>query len=147
MHTGTKILITSFTLAIVILFCIFGCGKRTTSFERTEIKNDSLKISHEVELTQNATWNDIGTVKPFDPLKPMLWNGAWHYNTIIEFDKSIKKGIEIKAKDNLSYSGSESSEENKETVKTDNSNLYIGLSFVIGILFVLYLALKKHNLI
>ncbi|WP_295677275.1 hypothetical protein [uncultured Empedobacter sp.] len=147
MHTGTKNIITCFVLATFILYCIFGCGKRTTSFERTEIKKDSLRIYQEVQLTQNATWSDIGKIKPFDPLKPMLWNGAWHYNTIIEFDKSIKKGIEIKANDNLSYTGSESETKNKETVSNNKNFLWIGLSFVIGILFVLYLSLKKHNLI
>jgi len=146
MEKGTKCLITAFTSAITILLisAIWSCGKRTTSTTHTSIKNDSLQINNSFELKQNATFSDIGTVKPFDASKPMLWNGAWHYNTIIEFDKSIKKGIDIKANDNLSYTGSESVVENKETKKTDNSNLYIGLSLVIGTLFVLYLTLKKY---
>lgn len=147
MHTGTKILITSFTLAIVILFCVFGCGKRTTSFERIEIKKDSLNIQNSTELKQNYTFNDIGSIRPFDPLKPIILDGKYYYNVIIDFDKSIYSGVEIKSNNNLSYIGSESETKNKETVKTDNANLYIGLSFVIGILFVLYLALKKHNII
>jgi len=140
---STKKLIVCFLLSVSILYCVFGCGKRTTSITHTSIKNDSLKINNSFELTQNATFSDIGTVKPFDASKPMLWNGAWHYNTVIEFDKSIKKGIDIKANDNLSYKGSETEAKNKETQKTDNSNLYIGLSLVIGTLFVIYLTLKK----
>lgn len=147
MEKGTTNLIACFLLAISILCCIFGCGKRTTSTTHASIKNDSLQINNSFELTQNTTIANIGTLRPFDNSKPMVLNGKYYYNTIIEFDKSIKKGIDIKANDNLSYTGSESEKENKETIKTDNSNLYIGLSFVIGILFVLYLAIKKHNLI
>ena len=144
MEKGTKNLIVCTFLAVTILLCVFGCGKRTTSTTHTSIKNDSIKINNSFELSQNATWSDIGTVKPFDASKPMLWNGAWHYNTVIEFDKSIKKGIDIKTNDNLSYKGSEANARSKETKKTDNSNLYIGLSLVIGTLFVLYLTLKKY---
>ena len=145
MERGTKNLITCTFLAVTVLLCIFGCGKRTTSFERTEIKKDSLQINNTFELTQNATFSDIGTVKPFDPLKPMLWGGNWYYNTVIEFDKSIKKGIEIKANDNLSYTGSESVAENKETQSNNRNLLCIGLTAVIGMLFVLYITLKKYT--
>lgn len=147
MHTGTKILITSFTLAIAILFCVFGCGKRTTTYEKHYIKSDSLNIQNNTELKQNYTLANIGTLRPFDNSKPIIIDGKYYYNVIIDFDKSIYSGIEIKANENLSYNGSESEIIDKETVKTDNSNLYIGLSFVVGILFVLYLALKKHNII
>lgn len=146
MEKGTKSIIACFILAITILLmsAIWSCGKRTTSTTHTSIKKDSLQINNSFELSQNATWSDIGTVKPFDSSKPMLWNGAWHYNTIIQFDKSIKKGIDIKANDNLSYTGSDAEAGSKETQKTDNSNLYIGLSLVVGTLFVLYLTLKKY---
>jgi len=147
MSKSTIHLIFCFLLAISILCSVFGCGKRITSTKHTSIKNDSLQINNSFELTQNSTFSDIGTIRPFDASKPMLWNGAWHYNTVIEFDKSIKKGIDIKANDNLSYTGSESEAKNKEAVKTDNSNLYIGLSLVIGTLFVIYLTLTKYKIL
>lgn len=147
MHTGTKTLIISLVSAIAILYCVFGCGKRTTTYEKHYIKSDSLNIQNSTELKQNYTFNDIGSIRPFDPLKPIILDGKYYYNVIIDFDKTIYSGIEIKANKNLSYNGSESEKENKKTIKTDNSNLYIGLSFVIGILFVLYLVLKKHNII
>lgn len=149
MEKGTKCLITSFTIAITILLTsvIWSCGKRVTSIERTEIKKDSIRIENKVELTQNATFNDIGSVKPFDAKKPMLWGGKWYYNTIIEFDKSIKKEIEIKAYESLSYTGSESIEKNKQTEKTDRSNVWIGFSFVAGLFFVVYLTLKKNKIL
>lgn len=147
MHTGTKNIIFCFVLATGIICCVFGCGKRTVAYEKHYIKSDSLNIQNSTELKQNYTFNDIGSIRPFDPLKPIILDGKYYYNVIIDFDKSAYSGIEIKANESLSYNGSESEKENKETVKTDYSNLYIGLSFVIGILFVLYLSLKKHNII
>jgi hypothetical protein len=149
METGTKTIIGAFVLALSILFCLFciGCGKRIASTEKHYIKNDSLNISNHYELTQNSTFSDIGSIKPFDALKPMIINGKYYYNAIIEFDKSIKKGIEIKAGKNLSYTGSEKSEISKQTEKTDNSNLWIGLTFAIGTLFVIYLTLKKYKIL
>jgi len=83
-------------------------------------------------------------MKPFDVLKPMIIDGKEYFNVTFEFDKSISKELEIKSNKNLSYTGSESSESNRNTEKTDYSNIWIGLSFVIGILFVLYLTLKKY---
>lgn len=145
MEKGTKCLITSFAIAITILLTsgIWSCGKRVTSIERTEIKKDSIHIENKVELTQNATFNDIGSVKPFDAKKPMLWGGKWYYNTIIEFDKSIKQGIEIKEGENLSYTGSESEEKNKQAEKSDYSNSIIGVVFVLALFLFLYIYLKN----
>lgn len=146
MDTGTKSIISCFTMAAigtVILVCLFGCGKRVTSLERVEIKKDSIRIENKVELTQNAIFNDIGSVKPFDAKEPMLLNGKWYYNTIIEFDKSIKQGIEIKAGENISYIGSESIEKNKQVEKTDYSNSIIGVIFVLALFLFLYIYLKN----
>lgn len=149
MEKGTKNIIFCFVLAITILLAstIWSCGKRTTSTAHTSIKNDSLQINNSFELTQNATWSDIGTLRPFDPLKPMIIGGNYYYNTIIGFDKSISKGIDIKANDNLSYNSSKAISAEKHTEKTDNSNLWIGLSLVIGTLFVLYLTLTKYKIL
>lgn len=147
MSKATKNLIVSAALAIFILIVLFGCGKRTTSFDRIEIKKDSLVINKSIELNQNITWSDIGTLTPIDNSKPMILNGVHYYNSLITFDKSIKKGIEIKGNENLSYKGSETEDVKKDTEKKDSSNLWIGLSLIIGILFVLYLTLKKYKIL
>lgn len=146
MEKGTKCLITSFTIAVTILLmsAIWSCGKRTTSFERTEIKNDSLQIDNKIELTQKSQLQEIGSIKPFDNSKPMVIDGKKYFNVSIEFEKSLKGELNIKYIKNLSYSGSKAEAENKETEKTDYSNIWIGLSAVIGTLFVLYLTLKKY---
>lgn len=132
---------------IVLITLLTSCGKRITTIEKHYIKSDSLVIDNTVQMVQNVSWNDIGSVKPFDTSKPMLWNGKWYYNTIIEFDKSIKSGIEVKANENLSYTGSESEAKEKNVEKTDYSNIWIGITFVIGTLFVLYLSLKKYKIL
>lgn len=146
METGTKTIIGAFTLAISILFCLFviGCGKRITSTEKHYIKNDSLKIENSVELRQNLKLSNIGKLKPFDALKPMIIDGKEYFNVTFEFDKSVDSNFQITAGNNLSYKGSDNSGSTRNTEKTDYSNIWIGLSFVIGILFVLYLTLKKY---
>lgn len=147
MSKYTKCLITSFILSIVILSAVFGCGKRITSTTRTEIKNDSLRIENSIELTKNATFNDIGSVRPFDALKPMLWNGKWYYNTIIDFDKSISSGSVLKGNENLSYASSGEKKKVKEVESNNRNLLWIGLSFVVGLLFIVYLTLKKYKIL
>lgn len=146
MSNSTKCLITSFTIAVTILLmsAIWSCGKRITSTTRTEIKNDSLRIENSIELTQNTTMASIGTLQPLDNSKPMIIDGKKYFNVSIEFKKSLNGELNIKSKESLSYEGSESEAKNKETQKTDYSNIWIGLSAVIGILFVLYITLKKY---
>ena len=150
MEKGTKCLIPCFVMAAtgaIILLCLFGCGKRITSTTRTEINNDSLRIENSIELTQNATFNDIGSVRPFDASKAMLWNGKWYYNTIIDFDKSITKNSNYGEFAAIKKVTHNERVKEKETQKTDYSNIWIGLSFVVGLLFIVYLTLKKYKIL
>lgn len=147
MHKATKNIIVCSVLAVVIMTVLFSCGKRITTIEKHYIKSDSLVVQNSVQLVQNVSWNDIGSVKPFDASKPMFWGGKWYYNTIIEFDKSIKSGIDIKANESLSYTGSESESKEKNVESNNRNFLWIGITFVIGILFVLYLSLKKYKIL
>lgn len=147
MDKGTFNIILCALLAMIMLLCAFGCGKRTSATTHTIIKSDSLQIANSLELIQNATFSDVGTVRPFDASKPMFWAGAWHYNVVLEFDKSIKKGVELKSNESLSYSSSRAEAEGKNTVKTDYSNIWVGLALAIGTLFVLYLTLKKYKIL
>lgn len=149
METGTKSLITSFVLAITILLTltIWSCGKRITTTQRHEINKDSISINNSIELTQNASWSNIGSIKPFDPLKPMIIDGKQYFNVTFEFGNTAQSELNIKTTDNLSYEGSEAASAEKKTEKTDYSNLWIGLSLVIGTLFVLYLTLTKYKIL
>lgn len=140
MEKGTINLIVCAIIALVILS---SCGHRTTSTGKTQIKTDSLNIENKRVLSQNITWSDIGSIKPFDALKPMLIDGKEYFNVSIQFDKSIKKGIEIKAGENLSYTNSENSEIKRNTEKTDYSNSIIGVVFVLALFLFLYIYLKN----
>lgn len=144
MCKSTNCLLVSLTLAITILVITFGCGRRTTALSRTDFKSDTLNYNTSIELRQNSTFNDIGTVRPSDPSKPMLWGGAWHYNTVIQFDKTISSGLDIQSGESLSYQGEEQSGETHSTDRKNSGHIYLILSAVIGTLFVLYLTLKKY---
>ena len=150
METGTKCLIPCFAMAAtgtIILLCLFGCGKRITTSERHSINKDSILINNSFELTQNASFSNIGSLKPFDPLKPMIIDGKQYFNVTFEFGNTAQSKLNIKSKDNLSYNGSEKLDIEKKTEKTDHSNLWIGLSLVIGTLFVLYITLTKYKIL
>lgn len=149
METGTKTIIGAFVPALSILFCLFciGCGKRITTTEKHYINKDSISINNSLELRQNASWSNIGSLKPFDPSKPMIIDGKQYFNVTFEFGNAVTKEVAVKANDNLSYEGSEKSGSKRESEKTDYSNLWIGLTAVIGTLFVLYLTLSKYKIL
>lgn len=147
MNKSTIHLIFCAILAITILLCVFGCGKRVTITERHDIRKDSLSINNSLVLTQNLQLSSIGSLKPFDPLKPMIIDGKQYFNVTFEFGNTAQSELNIKAKDNLSYESSEAVNTEKKTEKTDRSNLWIGLSLVIGTLFVLYLTLTKYKIL
>lgn len=143
MEKGTKNLIICFVLAISILLAYTSCGERITSTERYHIENDSLQISQSIELTQNITIAEIGALRPFDNSKPMVIDGKKYFNVTIDFKKSLKGDLNIKSNESLSYTGSENSESNRNTEKTDYSNSIIGVIFVLALFLFLYIYLKN----
>lgn len=140
MEKGTINLIVCAIIALVIL-C--SCGHRTTSTGKIQIKTDSLNIENKRILSQNITWSNIGSIKPFDALKPMLIDGKEYFNVSIQFDKSIKNGIEIKGSENLSYSSVDGVVKTKNTEKKDNTILWIGVSSVVVLFIFLWFYLPK----
>lgn len=132
-------------LCVILLF--YSCGHRTSAIEKRQIKTDSLNIENKRVLSQNITWANIGSIKPFDALKPMLIDGKEYFNVSIQFDKSISKGTKIEGSENLSYAGSESKEKYKQTEKTDYTILYLGMFTVLALLLFLYFYLKSLKLL
>lgn len=121
----------SFYLVILAAVGVFSsCGKRTTSYSRAEIKTDTLHYNTQLELRQNSTLFDVFSLYPIDNTKPIIYNGISYYNASIRFDKSKFDNIEIVANENLSQGSVSSNIKEKETEKTDYSNVYIGLFFV-----------------
>jgi hypothetical protein len=123
---------------LLILLIITSCGKRTTSNQSTYFKSDSLSIENSRILSQNIRLNDIGELVPFDSSKPMIIDGKYYYNAIIKYDKS--KFDDFKIEDNIKVIevSKEDKTSNKETEKKDNSNLWIGIVFVVGLLIIVY---------
>lgn len=130
-------------LAIAILLTVFGCGERLTFTEKHLFNKDSIGVNNSFELKQNYTWGDLGSIRPYDVSKPMRIDGKDYFNAVINFDKSVKSELEVKASDNLSYKGEEGSDKTVEDEKTHNSNMYVGLFFVLALFLFLYFKTKN----
>ena len=124
---------------LLLILLIVSCGKRTTSNQSTYFKSDSLSIENSRILSQNIVLNDIYTLEPFDNAKPMIIDGKYYYNTIIKYDKSKFEDFKIEDNTKIIEIKTENKTENKATEKKDNSNLWIGIVFVVGLLIVIYL--------
>lgn len=142
---GTKS--ANFFLATLLVFFATSCGgKRSTVKSRIDIKSDSIKINNNIVLTQNSALYDVISFVPIDNTKPIILNGVAYYNTSIKFDKSKFGNLELKNLSSLSYSSTDSLEKSKETEKTDNTLLYIGLAFVVGLFVFLWFYLPRIKL-
>jgi len=144
MEKGTINLIFCAVIALVILY---SCGHRTTATEKKQIKTDSLNTENTRVLSQNITWSNIGSIKPFDALKPMIIDGKEYFNVSLHFDKSISTGTKIEGKENLSYTGSEITSKNKQSEKTDYTILILGIFTVVALFLFLYFYLKSLKLL
>ena len=136
-------LILSATIAIIIILLLSSCGTRKVSNKQTTFKSDSLIIENKRFLSQEIILNDIFTLKPFDTLKPIIINGKSYFNVIITNDKSKITKIEDKIENKISSVKKESEVKIKESEKTDNTVLYIGLFFVLCLFIFLWFYLKK----
>lgn len=136
-------LILSATIAILIMILLSSCGTRKVSNKQTTFKSDSLIIENKHVLIQEIILNDIFTLKPFDTLKPIVINGKSYFNVIITNDKSKITKTEDKTENKVSKIKKESKVKIKESEKTDNTILYIGLFFVLCLFIFLWFYLKK----
>ena len=123
---------------IIILFIISSCGKRITGNQAAYFKSDSIKIDNSVVLTQNTKLNDISELIPFDNSKPMVIEGKHYYNALIRYDKSKFQDFKIQQEIKVIDVKKESEIKNKATEKKDNSNLWLGIVFIVVIGLVLY---------
>ena len=128
---------------IIILLLLSSCGTRKVSNKRTTFKSDSLIIENKHVLSQEIILNDIFTLKPFDTLKPIVMNGKSYFNVIITNDKSKITKTEDKTENKVSNIKKESEVKIKESEKTDNTVLYIGLFFVLCLFIFLWLMLRR----
>ena len=131
---------------LLLLLLIVSCGKRTTSNQSTYFKSDSLSVENSRILSQNIILKDIYTLEPFDNSKPMIIDGKYYYNAIIKYDKSKFEDFKIENNTKIIEIRKEDKTENRQTEKKDNSNLWIGIVFVIGLLIIVYVRSGKINI-
>lgn len=128
-------ILTSTTIAIVIMLLLSSCGVRKINNQKIDIKTDSIVVENKRILEQNSTFNEILLITAIDSLKPLIINGKSYYNAKISYSKN--KAITLKTKDEFKATTLKKDKVKKIKVseKTDNTVLYIGL-FLILCLFI-----------
>ena len=138
---GTKSV--NFYLAAILIGVVISCGTRKTKTSHHVFKSDSIIVDNSVILGQNIRFNNIVSLKPINPLKPIIFDGKEYFNASVVFDNSEIKDFQIEQK-NLSVDVSKKSMEKvKETEKSDTSNLWIGIAFVVGLFVFLWFYLTR----
>ena len=136
---GTKSV--NFCLAIILIGVVTSCGTRKSANSSHVFKSDSIIVDNSVVLSQNTRFNNIVSLKPINPLKPIIFDGKEYFNASIVFDNSEIKDFQIEQK-NLSVDVSKKKVEKiKEIQKSDTANLWLGIAFVIGL--VIYFLIRK----
>jgi len=123
---------------IFIILLLTSCGSRKVENDKYTFKADSLSVNNERILSQNNRFNNIYSIKPFDASKPLIIDGKEYFNASIEFDNSIITNYEDISKNNITQTKKEIVKKSKKSDKKDNTILYIGLSFVAGIIALLF---------
>jgi len=116
-------LLISTILAIIILSFLCSCGTRKTDTQQSE----NITIENQYDTGSKIVLGNTFTYRPFDALKPMVIEGKTYSNAIVSNDKSI-----IKEHWNTKYINTTiTKHRTKQTEKTDNTFLYIGLFLVL----------------
>ena len=115
-------------LFIILLFV--SCGTRKTEV----IHKDSMVIENSYSQGSKIVLGNTFTYIPLDSLKPMVIEGKTYENAIVSNDKSktvVKWKDRVVTKKEIIY-------KTKSIDKKDNSNLWIGIVFVLVIGLVIY---------
>lgn len=119
---------------VIYIICgifLFSCGTRKVNNHNLDIKTDSISVDNKRILEQNSTFNEILSIEAIDSLKPIIINGKSYFNAKISYSKN--KAVTLKTKDKFKAITlkKEKKETIKQTEKTDNTFLYIGLFLVL----------------
>ena len=124
-----KLLVTALLLSLIAL--CFSCGTRKVE----TIKRDSISIQNSYSQGTKIVLGNTFTYTPFDALKPMQIEGKTYVNTIITNDKG--KTV-TKWKDRY-ITKTIVTEKKKQTEKSDNTILCIGIALIVVIGIIAYL--------
>jgi len=120
---------------LLILLLLVGCGSRKVESEKLaniEV-NNTYSNGSKIILGTNLTFT------PFDNSKPYAVDGKQYENVVIS--NSTNKTVE-KWKTKTIYR-TKTIYKTKITEKKDNSNLWIGIVFVLGLLIIVYVRTGK----
>jgi len=123
-------------LVTTALLC--SCGTRKTE----TIKRDSISINNTYSQGEKIVLGNTFTYIPFDSLKPMKIDGKEYVNVIITNDKS--KTVTIWKDRNITKT--KGSLKLKQTEKSDNTILWIGIAFVIAAGVIAFLKIPSLRL-
>jgi len=124
-------LITSSAIAIFIILLLSSCGTRKVNNHNLDIKTDSISVDNKRILEQNSTFNEILSIDPIDNSKPIIINGKSYLNAKISYVKNKAITLKIIDSSKTIKLKKEKKENIKQTEKTDNTFLYIGLFLVL----------------
>ena len=115
---------------LIILLLFISCGTRKV--ENTY--KDSIVVQNSYSQGSKIVLSNTFTYTPLDSLKPMVIEGKTYENAIVSNDKSktvVKWKDRIITKKEIVY-------KTKTIEKKDNSNIWIGVVFVLVIGLVIY---------
>lgn len=131
-------------LAIAILLLLSSCGgTRNTNINKTDLKQDKkdsivVEVNKE-KLSETSSFEAIPIIKT----EPMVINGIVYRNaTIRKVDTKIKEVVKEK-KTVLTITNTVTLFKDKKTERTEYSLLLL----IVGLLFLLFLVLKKYRLV
>jgi len=123
-------------ILLLLLFSVYGCGgTRQTNTD----KHSNVEIKNEYQEGSKIVLGNTFTYTPFDALKPMVLDGKKYENAIVSNDKSKT----ITKWKNRNITKTIIIEKKKETTRTDNTWLYLGLFLIAGCLVFLWFYLPK----
>lgn len=127
-----------FLLLLYLAMLAMSCGG--TRQTNTQIK-DSIHIENNYSQGTKIILGNTFTYTPFDNLKPMLIDGKMYKNVIITNDKS--KTI-VKWNDRY-ITKTIVTQKNKQTEKSDNSLMWIGIALVVVLGIIAYLKIPSFK--
>ena len=126
-----------FLLLLSLAMLAMSCGgTRKTNTQ----KKDSIHIENNYSQGTKIVLGNTFTYTPFDNVKPMIIDNVVYKNVIVTNDKS--KTI-TKWKDRY-ITKTITTEKTKQTEKSDNTILWIGIAFVVGLLIYFLIRMGIH---
>jgi len=108
---------------LIIILLFVSCGTRKTE----TIKRDSISINNSYSQGEKIVLGNTFTYRPIDSLKPFFVNGQKYDNVAI----TVNEDVTVTKWNDRYITKTIVTEKTKQTEKSDNTILWIGIAFVI----------------